>query len=433
MDRRIFDILVAGKTMLHRIKHELKQGKTLMTFTTLQAAGQAFGMVAPLVVAKAFSAELFGSYSLSKMVVFFFGAFLVSSTQAPFIIFANQERARSGKINQAFTAQCVFLALSLFIFAVLAVSFRTYIIQFAGIDRGDLLCVALAFVGIALKAFMSNLFMGMGQRVKNSLVELAFGSFTLGLILLFYLTGTMTLRAIFLTYLASAVFVSAIFVWSIDWSQLLPLSVDKQRFKDMLNFTKWIMFGATAIYFVNWGDYVVLRYYKSMGDIGAYGLGYQIFKGAVTLILVVNAYFLPFVSQHITDSVKMRDYLFGKRPKIFLVGIGFIVLLFVLVPYLLNIYDKDYEESSVVFRVLLVGCIPILYTVFYVPILNTMGKYRFHQTVNFFHVVLNLVLDVLLVPVMGLLGAAVATTAAYFCQAATFEVYFRLRLRRLLW
>jgi Na+-driven multidrug efflux pump len=39
----------------------------------------------------------------------------------------------------------------------------------------------------------------------------------------------------------------------------------------------------------------------------------------------------------------------------------------------------------------------------------------------------------LLVPVMGLLGAAVATTTAYFCQAVTFEIYFRIRLRKLFW
>jgi O-antigen/teichoic acid export membrane protein len=170
-----------------------------------------------------------------------------------------------------------------------------------------------------------------------------------------------------------------------------------------------------------------------MADIGAYNLGYQVFKGVVMLALIVNSYFLPFVSQHISDGPTMRDYLSRKRSRIFLVGVFCIVLLFLTVPYIFNFYGEDYRDSAAVLRILLVGTVPILHTAFYVPILNSLKRYRFHQTVNVFHVVLNLLLDMLLVPVMGLLGAAVATTTAYFCQAVTFEIYFRIRLRKLFW
>ena len=48
--------------MLSRIREDLKQGKTLMQFGFLNGLGQAFGMIAPLVVAKFFSsAELYAS------------------------------------------------------------------------------------------------------------------------------------------------------------------------------------------------------------------------------------------------------------------------------------------------------------------------------------------------------------------------------------
>jgi Na+-driven multidrug efflux pump len=44
---------------------------------------------------------------------------------------------------------------------------------------------------------------------------------------------------------------------------------------------------------------------------------------------------------------------------------------------------------------------------------------------------INLGLDLLLVPAMGMLGAAVATVIAYFCRVVIMETYFRLRLRKL--
>jgi len=421
------------KIMLGKIKRDLEQGRSLMTFASLQAVGQTFGMVAPLVVAKAFSADLFGSYSLSKMIVFFFAAILVSASQAPFIVFASQERTQSGKINRAFTVQLMFFTLGLCVFAGLALPLSRQMMAFAGINAGDLLFVLLAFVGLAMEAFVCNLFMAMGERVRSSLVELVFGSSSLGFIIAFYLGGSISLRTVFLTYILSALVVLVTFIKAIDFRQLLPLKIDKRYMKDMLTFTKWIMLGATALYFVNWGDNLVLRYYKSMADIGAYNLGYQIFKGVVMLALIVNSYFLPFVSQHISDGPRMRDYLSRKRPRIFLVGVFCIALLFLAVPHIFNFYGGEYREAIAVLRVLLIGSVAVLHTVFYIPILNALKRYRVHQTINVLHVSLNLFLDLVLVPVMGLLGAAVATTIAYFCQAAMFEIYFRLRLRRLFW
>jgi Na+-driven multidrug efflux pump len=44
--------------------------------------------------------------------------------------------------------------------------------------------------------------------------------------------------------------------------------------------------------------------------------------------------------------------------------------------------------------------------------------------------VLNLLLTFLLVPVMGLLGAAVAAVVAYFCRAVIIELYFRVKLKK---
>jgi len=43
---------------------------------------------------------------------------------------------------------------------------------------------------------------------------------------------------------------------------------------------------------------------------------------------------------------------------------------------------------------------------------------------------INVVLNIALIPVLGMYGAAVATVIAYICQAVAFELYFRLKLKR---
>lgn len=416
--------------MLRRIKEELSQGKTLLQFGFLSATGQALGMVGPLVVAKFFSPELFGRYSLAKMIVFFFSSLLMSSSQMPFVVHANQERAESGMINKSFSVQCTFFALGLCIFAVIALLLGKQIMLFAKINRVDLFFVMLAFVGIALKTFLCNLFMALGERIKNSFAELVFGFSSLALIFVLYLTDLINLRTVFLVYLLSACILIIIFIRTVDFKLLLPLSFNKEQFRAMFNFTKWIMFGATAVYFINWGDNLVLRYFVSMEDIGKYNLGYQVFKGVAMLIFIIHSYFLPFVSQHIDDSTRMRSYFYQKRPRIFLLGVIAIGLVFVLAPYGFKfVYGDVYQGSVATFTILLIGSIFLLYCIFYETVLYVTKAYKFIQAVSFVQVLLNLLLDLLLVPVMGMLGAAVATVLAYLCRAIIIEVYFRTKLK----
>ena len=420
--------------MLRRIGQDLKQGKTLLQFGFLKGLGQALGMVVPLVIAKFFTEELFGSYSLAKMVIFFFSTLLIASSQTPFIVYANQERTQTGKINKSFSVQLAFFVFSIAVFMAVISVFGKQIRSLAEVSSVDLLFMALGYAGIALKSFFCNLFMALGQRIKNSLAEFVFGGLTLVLVLGLSVIGVINLRTVFLVYFVSATAVFAIFIKAIDFSQLLPFSFAFAHFKKMFDFAKWVMFGATVVYFINWVDNIVLKIFgASLADIGEYNLGYQVFKGVIMLTFIVNTYFLPFVSQHITDAAKMRNYLFNKRPKIFFLGFVVIGLLFLLSPYIFKlIYGDTFQDSVTVLRILLIASVLVLYGIFYSPILNVLKRYKFTQTSLITQLLLKLVLNVVLIPRMGMEGAAVATVIAYLWRVATFEVYFRVKVKKLL-
>ena len=280
--------------------------------------------------------------------------------------------------------------------------------------------------------------MAMGQRIKNSLSQLVFGGSTLFLVFVLCWTDLLNVRTVFAVYLVSALVLVLVSVKIIDFSQLLPFRVDRRLFKDMLNFTKWVMLGSTAVYFINWGHNLVLRLFESLGivsmaDIGGYNLGYQIFKGVVMLTFIIASYFLPFVSAHVEDRAKMRDYLYRKRPKILILGLVLIGTFFVVVPYAFKLaYHDVYQASITVLRILLIGSAAILFSLFYESILLALKKYQVNQVVYVVQVLVSLLLALLLVPVMGMFGAALASMIAYFFRAAIMEIYFRVRLVKLL-
>jgi len=419
--------------MLRRIKQEFKQGKTLLQFGFLKATGQALAMLVPLVVAKFFAPEVFGRYSLAKMIPFFFTTLLITSAKAPFIVYANQEKTKTGKINKSFSVQCVFLVLSLLLFLAVSLVFPDIVMSLAQISKAELFFICLAFVGMALKSFISNLCMALDQRIKDSLVEFVFGASSIIAIIALHMADKITLGTVFLVYFIAGVLVLALFIKTFDFKLLLPFGLDKKYFKDMFNFTKWVMFGATAVYFINWGDLLVLRIFRPIAEIGEYGLGYQIFKGLIILVSILPAYFLPFVSKNIDNPEKMRNYLYNKRPKMLLLGTIVIVLIFATSGYFLRwIYETSYQNSITVLRILLIAVLLVLYNVFYIPILNVLKRYKVSQSINVIQVIINVILNVILIPLLGLYGAAVATAVAYLCKAVFYELYFRLKLKKLL-
>jgi len=405
----------------------------LLQFGFLKATGQVLGMLVPLVVAKLFAPEVFGRYSLAKMIPFFFTTLLITSAKVPFIVYANQEKTKTGKINKSFSVQCVFLALSLLLFLAVSLVFPDIVMSLAQISKTELFFVSLAFVGLALKSFISNLCMALNQRIKDSLVEFVFGTSGIITVFVLHLADKITLSTVFLVYFIAGVLVMALFIKTFDFKLLLPFSLDKKYFKDMFDFTKWVMFGATAVYFINWGDLLVLRIFRPMGEIGEYGLGYQIFKGLMILTSILPAYFLPFVSQNIGNPKKMRNYLYNKRPKILLLGTLIIVLIFATSGYFLRwIYESSYQNSITVLRILLIAVLLVLYNVFYTPVFNALKQYKVSQSINVIQVIINVILNFILIPILGLCGAAVATAVAYLCKSVFYELYCRLKLRKLL-
>ena len=420
--------------------YNLRQSRTFLTFGFIQSTGQVLGTIAPLVAAKYFAGggsteAVFGSYSLSAMVLFFFIAVLISSTQSPFIVHANQEREKTGRISKSFTAQCIFVATGVALFVILNTVFHGAITAFAEISTRELAFVSLAFAGMAIKAFFSNVFMALGKRQRSALVEMVFGTVVIVVVIVVLCrTHRVTIDTVFSAYGMGGLAVAAVFIGIIDFGVCLPLDFDRNHFRAMLNFTLWLMFGAAVASLINWGDNLVLRPYVSMAKIGTYNFAYQIFKGAAMLMLIVHVYFLPFVSQHIANAEKMKSYLFNKRPKILALGVVCIALLYVVVPAARRaIYGDLYSDSVVPLRILLLGGVLVLYVVFYETILYARKAYRFLQVVNFVQLSVNLGLDILLVPRWGVLGAAIGTVTGYLIRTIIVELYFDLKLKKVLY
>lgn len=409
------------------IKHILKDHSNLINFTGLKILGELIVFLFPIIIAKFVKPEIYGSYSLSMMVVFFSTTLLLGSSITPFIISANKELKTHKSIVKSFTNQLIFFIISLTTIGILFLLFSKFIISFIEIDKILLIYLYLAFIGISIRSLLGNYFLGIDKKIEHTKVSIYYG---FSLIILVFILG-FNLKYIFLNYFLSSIVVLILNLGKINFKQLFPLKFDKQLFLQHWDFTKWQIFGLTAVYFINWGDSIIIKYFLTITDVGVYNLAYQMFKGIISFMYIINTFYLPEISKNIKNKKYIRKYLFKSRIQLFsLITFGTIMAIFISPFILNNFFDKEYQQASIIFQVLLLGVIFKFWSIFYNPLYNVLKRYKYLQLMNIFQIIVNITLGIIMITYIGLIGVAIATSISYLIRTIIDESYFHIKVKK---
>jgi O-antigen/teichoic acid export membrane protein len=406
----------------------------LILFSILSLIGQGIGTLLPLFIAKIFTPESFGVFSLSLLITFFFLALLINPTQTPFIIASLKEKGESGKINKSLSVQLLFFTSSIVIFLILFLMFKNQIVIFVNIDLHSIKYIYLGLIGLAIKSNLVSLFLALDQKKISAAIELIFNLIILCFVIFFQMTNLLSISTIFTSYFFSSLLILIISSFFIKKEEIFPFCFDFKIFKYMLHFSQWQIIGLSSAYLINWGDNFLLRIFSSLKEIGVYNLAYQIFKAFITATYVINSYFIGFITLNIGKPTEIKKYLGLVRNKILIFGCVVVALSLVLVPWIINfIYGEEYKESIAIINILLIGFIFALHNIFYIPLLNTLKKYKFIQTAFLLQICVNLGLNLILIPQFGIKGAAISTLIGYIFICILYECYFQKRIKKLVY
>ena len=405
----------------------------MLGFASLQAVGQVLTMAVPLLIAKTLTPDAFGRYSFSEIILFFCSTLFFTSAKTAIVVTANQELVQTGKICKTFAAHLLFLIAAICGTFLLLIIFQKPLRHFAAINASELLWLGMAVVGWVMKDFLATLQLSMNQKLRSAFTEIAFGTLSLIALAYFWATDAVTLKNVFISYGVAGILTVLIALGILNYRKMLPLVFDRQWVRQIATFALWTCAGTMAVYFINWGGLLVMRKFSSFADAGTYNLAYKFFKGFMAMVYIFPAYFLPTVSAHINNSAAIRTFLNHKRPRIMAFGIVCLVFAYFLIPYAMNIlYENKFPSAVPVARLLLIAATVFLYTTFHATIVNAAKAYKFTQFAYISQVVINMILNIVLIPSMGMYGAAIATVVSYIYLAIIFEHFFRRKLKKML-
>jgi len=178
---------------------------------------------------------------------------------------------------------------------------------------------------------------------------------------------------------------------------------------------------------MTWTDTLMLGYFKTPEIVGMYNAAFTVASLLSVVINSVGYIYVPIISQlHSKNQIKEIGIINATSTKWSLMFTFPIFALFFLYPdFLLNFfYDSRYVESSTVLQILVLGFITNAYFGLNYHTLISTGKSNFLMNCSLIGSILNIIMNLILIPPFGMVGAAIASASSF----ALIEVYMTVKM-----
>ncbi|MCB0746014.1 MAG: flippase [Ignavibacteriae bacterium] len=179
-------------------------------------------------------------------------------------------------------------------------------------------------------------------------------------------------------------------------------------FKDSLP----IMISSTVIVFLGWTDTFMLGIYETDDIVGVYNVSLRLASLTIFPYTAINSILAPKIAKSYNDE----DYENFKRIIKFATKYCFIItfivgaLIILFRKYLLSIFGQEFVLGHITLTILCLGQIIMAFSGFIAIILQMTGFQKIYRNIVLVALFLNILLNYILTPNFGSVGAAIATT-----------------------
>jgi O-antigen/teichoic acid export membrane protein len=209
----------------------------------------------------------------------------------------------------------------------------------------------------------------------------------------------------------------------------LPLRLARftsDHLKSLFSFSFWMFLTSTGFTVFATADTILIGYFLTNADVGIYRVATQLAAAALFASMALNTVLFPRMSRWSSEgdlgsvstalSRAVTFSLFLAVP----VVIGGIILSSPLLYYL---YGSDFSAGSQALTALLLLQIPVIFANLQITSLNALDQPKKSFTTTSIAAVVNIVLNVALIPLLGILGAAIATFLSVSLNAVLARYY----------
>ena len=421
-------------------KHYVTLAKGASLFFIGMIVAKFFSYFYRLILARGLGPESYGTFSLA-FVIFSVGALLslfglnIALERYIGIYSAKQQE---GKLKGAIIS-ALQIALPLSIIMVIAVVFFSS--QIAGLFKSQALLPLIPIFALMIPFFvLTNIFAAVSRGFKNVkypvLIQNVLSQFLIFILAFAALLRGYGLFEISITYLFALIITAvAMFIavekkiFSIIGTRIKAVFMKKELFVYSWPLVISSLFGLI----IGWTDTLMLGYFKTEEIVGIYNSALPTAYLLLLVPMALTSLLLPVISDFFAkNQEKMISQTISTVTKwIFYVNFPLFLLLLIFPRKVLNLlFGEQYLLAAIPLMILGFGYFmnSIAYASFRLIELFKKTKYHFYN--NLVAAIVNVLLNILLIPRYGMIGAAIASATALtlvFCLALT-QVYIIKRI-----
>ena len=368
----------------------------------------------------------FGTFNMMLLIVNLAYTFSVNWTNAALLRFGKEDHVRTGKLNAVFWSRTAVAAPMVVLAFIILAIFKNTITNYVGISTKVFLMIPALILVLGISDYVKFLFQAMRGLRQYALVIFLEKVFVFVLIgAAWFLAPGNRLPAITAAYGVGFLIASLIMAMRFPGRALVPVRVEPEMVKKIINFSYFILIGSIGVYVTNWIDLMVIDRYMTRADVGVYSLAYRVMTTLQQFSMLAIPLTLPMIialrAQGNTDTIKR--YLMRFVPQgIFFWSIILSLGLIACRPLLPLFFGKSYTPSLIPLYLLFIALGMNLLACFHSCMITSYELIRPYYIVTIIAGILNLVLDFILVPRIGISGAAVATLCVFSVTGITSQV-----------
>ena len=375
--------------------------------------------------------ETFGHLTLLLMASQVMLMLVANWTQAGIIRFGAQEFSTTGSVAETFWTRVWIVAPWAALGAAAMVAAHGPLADYLSIPAWGLAIVSLHFVASFVQLSAGAAFQARNEMSRYG-ATLFFDKATLALLLLLPLGVVSSPLTLLGMYAASSVTVAVWALTRLGRRSLLPIVFDGAAYRRMLIFSiPLIVSSWVGLLGTNWIDFMVIKRYRPISEIGLYALGVLLAGVVQQVTIVFSTLLLPQLSVMVARGEYDRIRTVADRVLpywLLATSVLFSVVLIgarVIVPL---VFGAGFARSATILALLMPAAAALALFSAFAPLVIALGSTWVLTGIYLASGVVNVGLDLLLIPTYGIEGSAVATTLSYATSAVMVLLFAGARL-----
>ncbi len=385
----------------------------------LKIIGTIFGYLFLFIVTKKYGAEAWGSFTLSLMLLNIFSIFSRLGIDQLTLKKISSYDFNFLKINKSYSEAFIIVVVSSIVFSFLLFFFssRIAINIFSKPELIDSFkLVSLMLVPFSLLQLNSQVFRGLKKIILSVVLNdvIKFLLSIIVILLVFYVISIVEVYAPFFSFSIAIIIACIVSFLLLFKNKIIIHKIENKLFR-IVKESAPMMYSASILLIISWIDTLMIGVFMKTSDVGIYNTAVKIAMSSSLILISVNSIVAPKLSESFNNN-RINDFkkiIYSSVKLIFYFSMPIILVIMIFPEFFLGIFGVSFLEARISLIILLFGQIINVLSGSVGIILNMTGKQKVFRNILFFSLFINIILNYVLIPRLGLNGAAIASTVSF--------------------